>query len=117
MPLDLASKLDRRIQIERKVVDRDPQYGTEAVTWTEFACVWAEVKDILPSRAERLADSIQIGRRPAHIRIRYLAGLSANMRIIIDNRTHQIISGPATLGRREAMEIMVEELSSEGAAP
>ncbi len=117
MPLDLASKLGTRIRIERKVVARDPQYGTESVTWTEFACVWAEVKDILPSRAERLADSIQIGRRPARIRIRYLAGLSAEMRIIIDNRTHQIISGPAMLGRREAMEIMAQELSSEGAAP
>jgi SPP1 family predicted phage head-tail adaptor len=117
MSLDLASKLDRRIRIERKVVARNPQYGTETITWTEFACVWAEVKDILPSRAERLADSIQIGRRPARIRIRYLAGLAADMRIIIDNRTHQIISGPATIGRREAMEIMTEELSSEGAAP
>ncbi len=117
MSLDLASKLDTRIRIERKVVAHDPQYGTEAVTWTEFACVWAEVKDILPLRAERLADSIQIRRRPARIRIRYLAGLSADMRIIIDNRIHQIISGPATLGRREAMEIMVEELSSEGASP
>ena len=47
----------------------------------------------------------------------YLAGLAADMRIIIDNRIHQIISGPATLGRRNAMEIMVEEHSSEGAAP
>jgi SPP1 family predicted phage head-tail adaptor len=117
MPLDLASKLDTRIRIERKVVARDPQYGTEVVTWAEFACVWAEVKDILPSRAERLADSIQIGRRPVRIRIRYLAGLSADMRVIIDNRVHQIISGPATIGRREAMEIMAEELSSEGAVP
>lgn len=67
MSLDLASKLDKRIRIESKVVVRDPQYGTEQVTWTEFACVWAEVKDILPSRAERLADSIQIGRRPTRI--------------------------------------------------
>jgi SPP1 family predicted phage head-tail adaptor len=117
MSLDLASKLDRRIRIERKVVARDPQYGTEVVSWAEFASVWAEVKDILPSRAERLADSIHVVRRPARIRIRYLAGLAADMRIIIDNRTHQIISGPATLGRREAMEIMAEELSSEGAVP
>jgi SPP1 family predicted phage head-tail adaptor len=117
MPLDLASKLDTRIRIERKVVTRDLQYGTEKVAWAEFASVWAEVKDILPSRAERLADSIQIGRRPARIRIRYLAGLAADMRIIIDNRPHQIISGPATIGRREAMEIIVEDLSSEGAAP
>lgn len=117
MSLDLASKLDTRIRIERKVVVRDPHYGTEAVTWTEFAYVWAEVKDILPSRAERLADSVQIGRRPTRIRIRYLPGLVADMRIIIDNHTHQIISGPAMLGRRAAMEIMVEELSSEGEAP
>lgn len=117
MPLDLASSLDTRIRIERKLVTRDPQYGTEQVTWGQFACVWAEVKDILPSKAERLADSIQIGRKPARIRIRYLAGLAADMRIIIDNRIHQIISGPATLGRREAMEIMVEEQSSVGAAP
>ncbi len=117
MSLDLASRLDTRIRIERKVVAHDPQYGTEAVTWTEFACVWAEVKDILPSRAERQAESIQIGRRPARLRIRYLAGLAADMRVIIDSRVHQIISGPATLGRREAMEFMVEEHSSEGAAP
>ena len=117
MSLDLASKLDTRIRIERKVVTQDPQYGTGQVNWTEFACVWAEVKDILPSKAERLADSIQIGRRPARIRIRYLAGITPDMRVIIETRVHQIISGPAMLGRREAMEIMVEELSSEGAAP
>jgi SPP1 family predicted phage head-tail adaptor len=117
MPLDLASKLDTRIRIERKAVTRDAQYGTEVLTWAPFACVWAEVKDILPSRAERQAESIQIGRRPARLRIRYLAGLAADMRVIIDSRVHQIISGPATLGRREAMEFMVEEYSSEGAAP
>ncbi len=109
--------MDTRIRIERKAVTRDAQYGTEVLTWAPFACVWAEVKDILPSRAERQAESIQIGRRPARLRIRYLAGLAADMRVIIDSRVHQIISGPATLGRREAMEFMVEEYSSEGAAP
>ncbi|WP_397578462.1 head-tail adaptor protein [Sphingorhabdus sp.] len=117
MPLDLASSLDTRIRIERKLVTRDPQYGTEQVTWGQFAYVWAEVRDILPSKAERLADSVQIARRPARIRIRYLAGLVADMRVIFDNRIHQIVSGPATLGRREAMEIMVEEHSSQGTAP
>jgi len=117
MPMDLASSLDTRIRIERKLVARDQQYGTEQVTWGQFACVWAEVRDILPSKAERLADSVQIARRPARIRIRYLAGLVADMRVIFDNRIHQIVSGPATLGRREAMEIMVEEHSSQGIAP
>ena len=66
---------------------------------------------------EAAADQPEVGRRPARIRIRYLVGLTADMRVIIDTRVHQIISGPATLGRREAMEFMVEEYSSEGAAP
>lgn len=117
MPLDLASKLDTRIRIERRAVTRDPQYGAEEVNWTQFACVWAEVKDILPSRAERMADQIQIARRPARIRIRYLPGITPDMRVIIANRIHQIIAGPSMLGRREAIELMVEELSNEGAAP
>jgi len=80
--MDLASKLDTRIRIERKTIIRDPQYGTEEVSWAEFGCVWAEVKDILPSRAERMAEQIQIARRPARIRIRYLAGITPDMRVI-----------------------------------
>lgn len=115
--MDLASKLSARIRIERKSVTHDPQYGTEEVSWAEFACVWAEVKDILPSRAERMAEQIQIARRPARIRIRYLADITPDMRVMIAGRIHQIIAGPSMLGRREAIELMVEELSSEGAAP
>ena len=115
--MDLASKLSVRIRIERKLVTRDPKYGTEEARWGEFACVWAEVKDILPSRAERMAEQIQIARRPARIRIRYLAGITPDMRVIIAGRIHQIIAGPSMLGRREAIELTVEELSSEGAAP
>lgn len=115
--MDLASKLSVRIRIERKSVTHDPQYGTETVTWAPFACVWAEVKDILPSRAERMAEQIQIARRPARIRIRYLAGITPDMRVIIAGRIHQIIAGPSMLGRREAIELMTQELSSEGAAP
>ncbi len=115
--MDLASKLSVRIRIERKTITRDPQYGTEEVSWTQFACVWAEVNDILPSRAERMAEQIQIGRRPARIRIRYLAGITPDMRVIIAGRIHQIIAGPSMLGRREAIELMVEEHSTEGRAP
>ena len=115
--MDLASKLSVRIRIERKTIIRDPQYGTEVVNWAEFGCVWAEVKDILPSRAERMAEQIQIARRPARIRIRYLAGITPDMRVIIAGRIHQIIAGPSMLGRREAVELMVEEHSSEGATP
>jgi len=39
------------------------------------------------------------------------------MRVIIASRVYQIIAGPSMLGRREAIELMVEEHSSEGTAP
>ncbi|WBX86339.1 phage head closure protein [Sphingosinicella microcystinivorans] len=115
--MDLASKLDTRIRIERKSATSDPLYGTETITWTTFATVWAEVQDVLPSRAERLADSIIIANRPARIRMRHLAGITADMRVIIGNRGLQIVSGPAEIGRREGIELIVEQHSSEGATP
>jgi SPP1 family predicted phage head-tail adaptor len=114
--MGLASRLDTRIRIERKIAVADPLYGTETVTWAEFATVWAEVQDVLPSRAERLADSIVIANRPARIRMRHLAGITPDMRVIVGNRTLQIVSGPAAIGRREGIEIIVEQHSSEGAA-
>ena len=115
--MDLASKLDTRIRIERKVVTPDANYGTEQITWIEVAAVWAEVRDVLPSRAERLADSIIITNRPARIRMRYFAGLTADMRVIVGNRTMHIVSGPAEIGRREGIELIAQQYSSEGAAP
>jgi head-tail adaptor len=75
------------------------------------------VKDVLPSRAERLADSIIIANRPARIRMRYLAGITADMRVIVGNRTMHIVSGPAEIGRREGIELIAQQYSSEGAAP
>lgn len=115
--MGLASKLDARIRIECKSITHDAAYGTEQVVWTEFATVWAEVQDVLPSRAERLADSIVIANRPARIRMRHLAGITPNMRVIIGTRILQIVSGPAELGRREGIELIVEQHSTEGAAP
>lgn len=115
--MGLASRLDTRVRIERKSVIADPLYGTETVTWVEFATVWAEVEDVLPSRAERLADSIVIANRPARIRMRHLAGITPDMRVIVGNCALQIVSGPAELGRREGIELIVEQHSSEGAVP
>ena len=42
---------------------------------------------------------------------------SRHMRVQVDGRTLRIIAGPAELGRREALELMAEELSSSGEEP
>ena len=113
-----AGDLDRRIIIEaRAVTGTDPTYGTPVYGWATHAEVWAQVRDVLPSRAESLDDSVSISRRPARIRIRYREGITSDMRIKFGDRTLLIVSGPAELGRREALELMAEELSTEGQEP
>jgi len=112
-----AGTLDRRIIFERREVTRDPIYGTSEETWTEHVKVWAQVQDVLPSRAERVDQSVSIQRRPARVRIRYRTDITGDMRIIYAGRIMRIVSGPVEMGRRDGLEMMAEELSTEGQEP
>jgi len=112
-----AGDLDTRITIEERIGVQDPLYGSYTYTWVTFAAVWAQVQDVLPSRAEGIADGISISRRPARIRLRYLDGITTAMRIKIGSRTLGIIAGPAELGRGEGVELVAEELSTSGEEP
>ncbi|WP_370308334.1 phage head closure protein [Sphingobium abikonense] len=114
MTLD-AGTLDRRVRIERPVAAE----GFDAAgsgEWEPVITVWANVQDMLPSRGERLAEGINVAARPARVRIRYRTGITPAMRFVIGERIMQIVSGPAELGRREALEFMVEEYSPAGNA-
>ena len=114
-----AGQLDRRIRLDAKQVTQDPDYGTETITWATFATVWANVQDVLPSKAESQAEGIRIEERPSRVRIRYLAGVTSDMRVVrLDsgNRVMKIIAGPAELGRREGIELMCTEYSTAGEA-
>lgn len=109
-----AGKLDRRINIERPVPGEglnDAGSGTWAPVATK---VWASVVDVPPSRGERLVEGITISARPARVRMRYRDGITTDMRFVMGARIMQIVSGPAELGRREALEFMVEDYSPAG---
>jgi head-tail adaptor len=119
-----AGPLDRRIRIERPAAD-DALDGAGSGAWAALATVWAGVKDILPSRAEKLSDGINVAARPARVRIRYRRNVTAAMRFVllrreggawVAERTMQIVAGPAVLGRTEIMEFMVEDYSTAGSA-
>jgi head-tail adaptor len=115
-----AGQLDRRISIEVKTITSDPDYGTETVTWVIFANrISAQVQDVLPSKSEGAADGIIISTRPARIRLRYMRGITSDMRLIIHgdtDRIMQITAGPAEIGRREGIELMAVEYSTQGGA-
>lgn len=120
-------QLNRRIRIERPKAD-DSIDGAGSGTWEKVIDVWANVQDALPSRGERLADGMNASARPSRVRIRYRTGITADMRFLIGrmvkgddgvkvwhtDRTVQIVSGPAELGRRDQLEFMVEEYRPAG---
>jgi head-tail adaptor len=115
-----AGLLDRRITLERKTSTVDDDYGTEIVTWVPFASrLSAQVQDTLPSKSETATDGLAMATRPARIRLRYLPGITSDMRLIVHGTTDrlmQIVAGPAELGRREGIELMAIEYSTQGSA-
>ena len=112
MTLDPGT-LDRRIRIERPIADGSFD-GAGSGRWEPVVTVWANVKDALPSRAEKLGEGINMAARPARVRMRFRDDVTADMRFVMGKRIMQIVSGPAELGRREALEFMVEEYSPAG---
>jgi SPP1 family predicted phage head-tail adaptor len=111
-----GSQLDKRITIEQKSVTQDPNYGAEVITWATLASrIPANVQDALPSKSESVANGIRIATQPARIRIRYRASITSDMRVTIHGATDrvcQIVGGPAEIGRREWLEMVVEAYSS-----
>ena len=112
-----AGKLDRRITIMQRSTTQESVYGTQSVAWVPLATVWADVQDMLPSRAERVAEGVNIAMRPCRVRIRYRDDVTAAMRMTYAGRTYQILSQPAELEGREGLEFTAEQLSTQGQEP
>ena len=108
--------LDQRFVIEAKSVTRDPDFGTEIVSWATVAAVWGRCLDeINPKRGgdELVENKLRTLTSRSRIRIRYLAGITTDMRVRWPDRgrTFQITS-KAEIGRRERLELSCEEYSS-----
>lgn len=111
----LSGKLNRRATVERRSVTRDPDYGTDVVTWVTQATVWCEVQDILPSRSEAVKQGLAVAQNQTRIRMRYRTDIDSSMRITLSRPgavVYQIISGPAEIGNKELIEFIVERSSS-----
>ena len=98
---------------------QDSGTGAWTYAWDDIVnpTEWAEVQDILPSRAEDVADNINIQRRPCRVRTLYRDDITSEMRVLVEGRTLQIIAGPAELGRRDGLEMICEELTTQGEKP
>lgn len=106
--------LDRRIRIESPTtVDGD--YGPQPGPWVLVASVYAELQAVPPSRSEAVRQGLQIARNQVRCRIRWRDGLDSSMRVVWDGVNYNIVGGPAELGRRDYLEMVIERYSSGGA--
>lgn len=111
----IAGALNTRCRIEQRSVTQDAVYGTELVTWTTLATVWCAVQDELPSKSEAVKQGLAVASQRARIRMRYRTGIDSSMRIVIIRATEstwQIVGGPAILGNKDGLELVVEKYSS-----
>ena len=110
-----VANMDTRVRFESKSVTQDPTYGTDVVTWVPAATVWAEVLDVLPARAqaEQVRNGVQVATLRSRLRMRYRTDIDATMRVLIGGVVHQIVGGPAEIGRKEYMELLIEVYSTQ----
>lgn len=121
MPGLAIGEMDRLIRIERPIAD-DSLDGAGSGAWQTVAeGVWCSIHDALPSKGEKIANGINLTTRPARVRMYFRADVTSDMRFVEttdggDGRVMQIVAGPATIGRRDGLEFMVENYSVAGNA-
>lgn len=108
--------LDRRITIQRAGEVEDGEFGPLPAGWIDvFTRLPAQVWDDLPSQSEAIQGGLRVADRPARVRIRYLPGITSDMRVVVHNEVDevfQISGGPAEIGRREWTEMTIRGYSS-----
>ncbi len=111
-------RLDEQVTIEKRTVQRDPDYGTEiegSGGWTPVAeNVWANCQDVLPSRGESTANGLQTAATRTRLRIQTDWGITSAMRVTLhgkNDRRMQIVTEAALLDDRRHMEFMLEGYS------
>lgn len=108
-------RMDEQVTIERRTVDRDPDYGTEIEAWEAVAeKIWCNAQDQLPSRAESTANGLATSVTRTRLRIQIDPRITTEMRATLHSkgdRLMQIIAGPALLDDRRHVEFMLEGYS------
>lgn len=111
-----AGQLDRLIDIERKIVTKEADFGSEVVEWiTRAADVWARVTEsAAPPAGNPTAAAMVDGYvRPHRIRVRWRSDIDITLdRINYGGRLLQI-TGTAEVGRREWLDLACDEWAHE----
>lgn len=109
-------RMDDYVRIERKQVATDPDYGGEKVSWVEYKEAWADIVDVTTRMQESTVYDLRQLKQPCKVTMRYDDTITADMRLVVlteNNRVLQIVTKPAMIGRRDAIEFMAHDYSVE----
>ncbi len=108
-------KLDCPVRFEQAVTSENSDYGGDSITgWETVWETFAAVTDVTTRMQEETRQDLRLLKRPCRLMCRYNPNITATMRVVMldrDDRILQIVSKPAELGRKEALEMMCEDYS------
>ena len=109
-------RLDTPVLIQKKSVSTNNDYGGETITWIDHSRGWAGITDVTTRMQESTVFDLRQLKQPCKIVMRYDTTITADMRVVVldeSNRILQIVTKPAVIGRREAIEFMAHDYSVE----
>lgn len=112
-----AGQYDRRVTITRPGDPVDGEYGPQPGAPVVVASrVPARRLDTLPPRTmEETEGVLRQSHKPARLRMRYVRGVTSDMFVVMhdeNDKVYQIMTQPAEIGRREALEFMIAAYTS-----
>lgn len=104
-----AGALDQRVTIEARSSTQD-EYGAPIVGWVIFAHVWAEVREIHSS--ERVIEQVRTMSRIISITLRYVPGVTSDMRVRLADGRYLQIRSLAVIGKKTGWSMLCDEYSN-----
>lgn len=101
--------MDTRVVIESRSLTQDA-LGGPVESWSTFATVWGQVVEMRgwEVSANRILQTAAV--RQTLLRIRYLSGVTATMRVKFRGRTMQI-ANVTEIGRKNMMELVLGDVN------
>jgi SPP1 family predicted phage head-tail adaptor len=97
-----GEKLDRRVDLQHRTLTRNTTNGEEVETWSTYAAVWAEKKDV--RGREFFAAQQSNSDITTTWRIRYRGDVVATDKLVHGGLSYNVTS-IAEIGRRDGLEL------------
>ncbi len=108
-----AGMLNRRVTIESQDASYDDN-GQQVLTWSEVATVWASIATVGGIATIRTQSDADLSVARYAIRIRWLEGLDAGMRVAYGSDIYDIRSVQYDMANREFVDLICFKGGSDG---